>query len=340
MSIDPRQLSQDLDRGKFSPLYFFSGEETFIIDEAIDKLKAKVLSEGLTDFNLNIFYAGDANVDSICDAVETFPMMAPRRLVIVKQAEDFSAKELDRLSALIEKPVDTTIFVCIATKVDMRKKFFKSFESKGVLVKFQRPFDNQLNPWIHYIASKFDKQIAADAVELVKEWVGTALVDIKNELAKVAQYVGNDVKILTIEHVRAVVGRTRVDTVFELVNSMGVGDCANSFQQLANLLDNGQSEVGVLAMIIRHFRILLLCQEGLKEGLSQPQIASRVGVHGFYVKEYIEQARRQEQKQLLEVYDVLLDTDRALKSNPLSSHLWLENLVLQSCRPRNDSARP
>jgi DNA polymerase-3 subunit delta len=145
MAIDPKQLSQDLDRGKFSPLYFFSGDETFIIDEALEKLRAKVLVDGLSDFNLNIFYAGDASVESICDAVETFPMMAQRRLVIVKQAEDFSAKELERLSVLLENPVDTTVLVCIASKVDMRKKFFKSFETKGVIVKFQKPFENQIN---------------------------------------------------------------------------------------------------------------------------------------------------------------------------------------------------
>src|SRR5665213_1039543 len=98
MPIDPRQFSTEIDKGKFLPLYFFFGEETFIIDEALEKLRGKVLSDGLSDFNLNIFYAGDSSVDGICDAVETFPMMAQRRLVIVKQAEDFSAKELERLT--------------------------------------------------------------------------------------------------------------------------------------------------------------------------------------------------------------------------------------------------
>ncbi len=113
---------------------------------------------------------------------------------------------------------------------------------------------------------------------------------------------------------------------------MGRRDCADSFMHLAHLLDGGQNEIGVLALTIRHFRILLLCQEALKEGLSQSQIATRVGVHGFFIKEYIEQAKLQDSKQLLQIYDILLDTDRALKSNPLSSHLWLENLVLQACQ--------
>ncbi len=330
-ALDPRQLASHLENGKINSLYFLHGEETYMIDEALTNLKGKVLGDGLADFNMQTFYAGDCRVEDIRDAAETLPMMAQRRLVIVKEAQDFSAAEFESLASLVEKPIESTSIVFVASKIDMRKKFFKLFESQGDIVKFQKPFENQINPWIHYIAKKHGKILSPEAVEVVKEWVGSNLIDINNELCKVSQFIGENEQI-EVEDIRAVVSRIRIDTVFELVNEMGQGDCGASFTHLANLLDNGQNEIGVLAMIMRHFRILILCHEALKEGLSQAQIASRVGVHGFFVKEYINQARNQDIKNLLHVYDVLLDTDRALKSNPLSSHLWLENLVLQACR--------
>jgi DNA polymerase-3 subunit delta len=330
---EPAALDQKLQKGDIGPLYLLVGEETFMIDEALATLKEKVLGDGLADFNLNTFYASDASAQDIRDAVETLPVMAKRRLVIVKQAQDLSASELDTLTPLIEAPVDSSVMVLVASKADMRKKFFKLYENKGFVVKYTRPFENQLTPWVTYIAKKYGNTLTPHATEVIKEWVGANLTEINNEMAKLSQYLGERTEI-TVEDIRAVVSKSRVETVFELVNCMGRGDCAGSFVHLANLLDNGQNEVGVLAMTIRHFRILLLCQEALKEGLSQPQIASRVGVHGFFVKEYIEQAKTQDAQQLLQVYDVLLDTDRALKSNPLSSHLWLENLVLQACRPQ------
>jgi len=329
--LEPRELNMRIDRGDMAPLYLLIGEEIFMIDQAIGKIKNKALGDGLADFNLNTFYASDCKVQDVVDAAQTLPMMAQRRVVLVKQAHDFSAVELEQLTPLIENPVDTSVLVLVAEKADMRKRFFKTFESKGVVCKFVRPYENQLDPWIHEIAKLHGKVLSLDAVVVIKEWVGTSLTDINNELAKVAQYVGERAHI-DVGDVKAVVSRSRIDTVFELVNCMGRGDCASSFTHLANLLDNGQNEIGVLSMTIRHFRILLLCHEALKEGLSQPQIASRVGVLGFFIKEYIEQAKRHDMRQLLQIYDVLLDTDRALKSNPLSNHLWLENLVLQACR--------
>jgi len=333
--VDPKVLDTKIEKEEFSPLYLFVGEETFMIDEALTKLREKVLKEGLSDFNLNIFYASDCEIEQVKDAIETLPMMAAKRLVILKQAHDLSANELESLISVVEKPVDSTIFVMVGTKADMRKKFFKSFESHGEVVKFSRLFDNQLNPWIQYIAKKHDLKINDQVTEVLKDCVGSNLSEMNNELAKVAQYLGaspDNIKDVTIDDIGSVVSQTRIETVFELVNCMGRQDRAGSFMHLAHLLDHGQNEVGVLALTIRHFRILLLCQEALKEGLSASQIASRVGVHGFFIKDYMDQAKLQDSRKLLQIYDVLLDTDRALKSNPLSSHLWLENLVLQACQ--------
>lgn len=332
MQLEPRLVTHRLSNMEFAPLYLLHGEETFMIDEMVGLMREKIMgADGLSDFNLNTFYASDCDVENIIDAVSTLPMMAPRRLVFIKQAEDLSAAEQEKLMSLIERPVDTTTAVFVATKIDMRKKFFKTFDQNGVIVKFQKPFENQLMPWIHHIAKKHGKTLTAPAAEFVKECVGAHLTDINNELAKAAQFVPTTQTELDVSDLKNIISRTRVDSVFQLVNCLGQGDAANSFVHLANLLDHGENEIAVLTMVTRHYRILLLCVEGLKEGLSPAQIASRVGVHGFFIKDYIQQAKGQNIKNLQKTYSVLLDTDRALKSNPLSSHLWLENLVVQAC---------
>ena len=75
-TFEPAALNQKLQKGDIGPLYLLIGEETFMIDEALAKLKEKVLADGLADFNLNTFYASDCSAQDIRDAVETLPMMA------------------------------------------------------------------------------------------------------------------------------------------------------------------------------------------------------------------------------------------------------------------------
>jgi DNA polymerase-3 subunit delta len=100
---------------------------------------------------------------------------------------------------------------------------------------------------------------------------------------------------------------------------------------LANLLDHGQNEVGVLALISRHVRILKLVADGLREGLSGPKLASRAGVSPYFLKSYVDQARAWSDRKIEHTFQALVDTDRALKSSPVASHIWLENFVVQTC---------
>ncbi len=326
----PQALETSVAKGEIFPLYFLYGDETFLIEETLDHLVTTALGEGLRDFNLNTFYGGEADPAQIRDAVETLPMMSQIRVVVVKDAHDLNDKDWDQLSRLIDEPVPTTALVCVASKIDKRKKYIKRFQEKGVVVEFKRPYDNQVPDWIKSIAKKQGLQLSADAVATVHELVGSNLQDINGELKKLAQYVGERKKV-TEEDVVAVVSRIRVDSVFDLTDAIGRGDRARALTCLANLLDNGQNEVGVLALVSRHVRILKLVSDGMKEGLSGQRLSSRAGVSPYFLKSYVDQARSWNERKIEHTFQALLDTDRALKSSPVASHIWLENFVVQTC---------
>jgi DNA polymerase III subunit delta len=100
---------------------------------------------------------------------------------------------------------------------------------------------------------------------------------------------------------------------------------------LANLLDHGQNEVGVLALISRHIRILKTVSDGLGEGLSGQRLGAKAGVSTYFLRQYTEQARKWNDHKIDRAFRALLDTDRALKSSPVASHIWLENFIIQTC---------
>jgi DNA polymerase-3 subunit delta len=327
----PQRLNDVTARGEIYPLYYLYGDESFLIDESLAALETKALGDGLRDFNLTSFYGDEAEMSAIRDAVETLPMMAQVRVVVVKNAHELSDKDWEELAPVIDNPVSTTALICVGTKLDKRKKYSKRFIEKGIVVEFKRPYDNQIPDWIRLICKKQGLILGSEAVELMHQLVGSNLSDIHAETLKLAQFVGERKKV-TNEDVLSVVSHVRIDSVFDLTDAIGQGDRARALLCLANLLDHGQNEVGVLALISRHFRILKLVSDGLKEGLTGPKLAGRAGVSPYFLKSYSDQARRWNERKIENTFQALLDTDRALKSYPVSSHIWLENFIVQTCQ--------
>lgn len=331
----PQRLNDAISKGEIYPLYFLYGDETFLIEEALSSLEASALGDGLRDFNLNTFYGSEADPAQIRDAVETLPMMSQVRVVVVKEAHELNDKDWEVLAPLVDEPVPSTAFICVGTKLDKRKKYAKRFTERGVVVEFKRPYDNQVPDWIKIIAKKHGLQMSGDAVETMHQLVGSNLSDINAEMLKLSQFLqakpGGAAKKVSEDDIVKIVSRVRLDSVFDLTDAIGSGDRARALVCLANLLDNGQNEVGVLALISRHVRILKLVTDGMKEGLSGPRLASRAGVSPYFLKSYLDQARAWNATKIEHTFRALLDTDRALKSSPVASHIWLENFIIQTC---------
>ena len=128
--MDASLIIKDIQAKKFAPLYFLHGEETYYIDLITEAIQKHCLEEHERDFNQTILYGKDAELLALQSELKAYPMMAERRLVILKEAQDF--KHLDALESYTEAPSPTTIFlVCYKHKsYDARKKILKNFAVK------------------------------------------------------------------------------------------------------------------------------------------------------------------------------------------------------------------
>jgi DNA polymerase-3 subunit delta len=328
----PKQVITQVAQGKVEPVYYFYGEETYLIHSVLNEIQTHCLGEGPADFNLDVFYYSEINAQQILDTAETLPMFSPKRLVVVKQINELKAKDQEILLQLIEKPIDTTCVVFIGKKIDARKKFFKLLVEQNAVVKFDPPPVADVPMWVQKMTKDRGLKIGREAQDILIQMVGNSLTDMDNEIQKLSQYIGERTEIAALD-VRAVVSKHRMESVFDLTKSIAEQDRARSLYFLANLLDQGENELGILALIARHVRILNLVKEGIKEGITASQLASRVGVPPFYINQYIQQARYWSEDRLEHLHKALLLTDKALKSSPISTSIWLENFVLKSCQP-------
>ncbi len=315
---------------KKGTLLYISGEEEFFIEEAIQFIKAQKINESLKDFNFDLFYGREAEASRIFDIIETLPMMTDTRLVMVRRAQDLKDQDWKILSPALLKPVPSTFVVFIGDKPDSRKSFFKDYFKSVTHFHFSKPYDSEFPNWLKYICKKQNLNIEGDAIQLLLQIVGSNLLELKNEIIKLGQFIG-DRKTITANDVMTVASRIKLQNVFDLTDAIGKSDQARALMCLADLLEDGQNEVSILSMVHRHIRLLRQTRVGEQQGFSGRELSTFAGVPHFFLKEYMNQARLWSERKIERTYKVLNETDRALKSSPVSSHIWLENFILQTC---------
>ena len=328
--VNHQKIYKDLEDKKIAPVYFCYGDEPYLLNQIPQRFKYAVLDENSFDFNYSLFYAGNADINTIKDSIETLPIMAQSRLVIIKNAQDFKESEWAELESIFENPVDSTVLVLMADKVDKRKKSIKLLLDKSVAAEFKKPYDNQIPQWINYLAQNYDLAFAPQAIHRLHRLVGNNLTELDHQVEKIKNYLGSK-KQVDLADVNDVVSHSKEESVFDFTRAIGLKDRVTALEQLVSLFDQGENEVAIVAMLARHMRILLTVRSGMDQGLGGPKLASLAQVPAYFIESYCDQARLWSVKKIEEAIIILSDTDKALKSSPLSSHIWLENLVLKSC---------
>jgi DNA polymerase-3 subunit delta len=333
--LDAQRLDQLLQSGKaplekLSPVYLLFGEESYLIQNAIHKIKTIALSQGAADFNFDVYYAADCDIGVVKDVVETLPMMSPRRLVLLNEVQDLKESEWNHLEKLFMSPPPESVFILAGRKVDKRKKSFKVLSELATVVEFKKPYENQMPSWIRYICKMHELEITEEAVQLFYKLVGNNLTEIDAETAKLKLYIG-DRKLVEMQDVALSVSRSKEDSIFELTEAIGKNDRLKALIHLIHLLDQGQNALGIVAMISRNTRILLQIKQGLELGFLGPKLAQYVQIPVFTLQNYVDQSRIWSQRRLEQSLLSLAEADKALKSSPLSAHIWLENLILKMC---------
>lgn len=326
--MKPAELNKALEEHNVPSLLCLFGEEGFFLDRTVKRLVDTVVSEDGRDFNYNVYGGKELRAEAVLDNARTLPVFAPQRLVLVKDAQNIPAAELEALLPYLKEPVPETVLVFVADKIDRRKKFFQEFKKRGKLVEFKRLYDNQIPSFIKSRAREAAKTFTEDALALFCRRTGNNLQEIDGELNKLFVYIGER-DLIDVADVREVVSDTRVDSVFELTNALGQRDKALAMLLLGRLLEDGAAPLGILAMMVRHFRQMWKVSELLGRGADRKDLARRVGINPYFLDGLIGQARQFDGAQYRQAFENFLAVDLALKSSGAHPAALLERLIWQ-----------
>ena len=332
--LSPEQLLAEIAKGDVRPFYLLYGDEEYEREALAASVIEALVPAQTQDFNLDILRAERLEVLDFFQVYETYPMMAESRLIVLRDAEALAADQCRGLERVFAAPVETSRLLVVGQKVDLRRKFFRELSRQGCALEFRPPYDNQIPQWIQRHAKRQEIQIEPAAVQLLSQYVGAKPRELVSEIEKLVSFAGVDQPI-TASAVEQVAGITREASVFDLADALGKGQSKLAQKMLQKFLSQGEEPTRAVAMVTRHFQLLLKAKGLMDKSLPHDKIAAKLGVAPFFLPGYLEQAQRRSASWLWAGLSALKEADWCLKSQGRrQEHLVLELLVAKLCRKR------
>lgn len=329
------------------PVWLVTGEERLLRDQVLGAITKAAFAGGLAELNLDKFTAGETPVDQILAATRTVPMMAKKRVVLVRGLErwDASASErsmgeddgkalppLDRLAEYAKAPVDTTCFILVAQKLDGRRKLVTLAKKAGFLVDCAAIDSRRLPGWIRQRAETKGHTIDQDTCELIAEIAGPDLSYLDDVLERLSLYVGPKSPI-TENAVSVCVTRVKLADTWKLVDAASTKDLGTVLALFADVYDPRDRGLPLVGAIAWSLRQLLKLDAALRDGASIDEAARRAGIYpAFKARDHARKLKSFRPRELERWLAVVQETDIALKSSRRSPDAVLEEMFARLCR--------
>ncbi len=320
------ELGIDLRDNGLRPFYLVLGPEQYQCRLAVDLLRSKILSPGSEAFDYSEFAAGDASIDEIIDAANTFPMVSRRRLVLVTEAEKLKDSDQESLLNALKNISPRGVLILVAEDLDHRKRFYKALRDMNCVAEFPKLKGVALEQWAESFVRRQGYRISSSAIRKIVELAGSDLQSLASELEKLLLYAGKE-KNIQDSAIDDLVRASRQHNIFELIGALGRRDRNGALRSLANLLSMGEHPLVIVTMMARHCRQILIAREYLSKGSSPRDIAIAAQIPSFILDQFLSQARAADSAIVQEMYIRLADIDRRLKSSSGDGRILLENLI-------------
>ena len=314
--------------GNFKPLYFFYGDEGFRMDQLQALAVEHALQPHERDFNFDLFHGPEADARQVLAACASYPVMAQRRLVIVRAFEKLADNRSFKEYAEQPNPTAVVLLLC-GTKPNLSAHPYRALREYGEAVEFKALYDRQMAGWIDSHARSLGVKISGGAAQMLAQEVGTDLRAAASELDKLVTFVGTR-DTITEDDVLTAGGHLREFNIFELQKAIGAGDRVRATGIVERMLQQSASRRGealmIVTMLTRYFMILRkLAGAG---ALQQRDLARHVGVSPYFLKEYQQALRHLGAGTVRRAFEALLAADFELKGGTARDERLVLLLVL------------
>jgi DNA polymerase III subunit delta len=336
-----KQILKSIETDGLRPVYFFHGDDSRTMDKAQKIVEDRVLDGGLPEFNAEYFNARETEASVVTSSCQTMPVMADKRLVVLRHLQEWKDPQKKSLSQYLESPNPETVLVIVnigllkgpaAGKED--KALMKIAKKSGAVIDFPRPYKRDVPAIIQDIAEDEGKKFEGPALTLLAELAGDETLGIEQEVLKVVLYTG-DRKKITRDDVLKAVADIKEATVFEFTDSIGIRDVEGSLRTYRKMREKGQEPLMVLGMLLRHFRMIWKIQKLREEGQTPGAVAKKLRMNEWILKNnYLPQIKKFPDFEFGRITRVLSELDIKMKSTRSDREVLFERTIMKLCSGR------
>lgn len=348
--MDIATLESNLKAGKLNNVYLLYGEERFLLDNCVKKIK-KIFGDTIN--GINYIQIDNNNVTEIIADIETPAFGYPQKLIIAKDtglfqkakrgkatvdAKNAEDKKNDnkfenKLATYIDENInmikESVILVFIENDVD-KNGLYKEIEKVGCVCNFERQKPIDLGKRIKAICNAYKVNIDNNTLNYFIECCGTSLQDLINEIRKQIEYVGEDGTI-TKDTIDLLAIKQFESIIFDLTDSLGKRNISEALQVLKNLIYAKEPIQKIFITLYGHFKKIYITKVAIREKLNIAESLNLKPNQTFLVNKYTMQSKYFKEEELRKILQEFIDLDYKVKRGTMDINIGLESILCRYC---------
>ena len=335
------ELEKNLNEKKIDSIYFFYGEELYLLEQSIKKIR-KIFGECIK--GINYILIDETNIGNIISDIETPAFGYEKKLIIAKNSgilkkegkkkSQEMTKLKERLSEYLKENIEnikqSVIIIFIEEDTDARQELYKIIDKLGTICKFEYQNPLQLQKRIKLICTENKVKINDNTLKYFIECVGTNMQEVINEITKLIQYVGENGEIKN-EDIDKLSIKKLESIIFDLTDNLGKKEIAQALDVLQNLIYAKEPIQKILITLYNHFKKIYLTKIAQKYNKDIALSLDLKPNQIFLVNKYKIQAKYFKTFELKEILQNLRDLDYNYKNGLIDLQVGLESILCRYC---------
>lgn len=266
MKLNPAQLDQHLSK-PLSPVYFITGEELILKNEALTQIRKAATQQGFTE-KTRLSASEDIAWDSLHHLLQSRSLMGEKKLIELDFRNQTPPKSaLPILEAYAKNPSNESLLIIELDKLDdkiTKAAWYKSLESIGMTLTYWPITRDQLPGWLQQRAKKYKLNLQPDAARLLTDYLEGNLVAATHLLEKV--YLLKPDNPITVDIIEPILNDESRYTVFDLVDVVLSGQPDKVCHVLDTLKEDNIEPILILWALTRELRLLAQLAHEYQQG--------------------------------------------------------------------------